>query len=199
MNSQADLVSYLRRTGVLHSPNLIEAFQKTDRSDFVRPEYRAEAYEDYPLPIGYGQTISQPYTVAIMLEALRLKPEDTVLDIGSGSGWTTAIIAQCANHVTGLERIRELVAFSRNNLQPYGLENAVIEEAGGTLGIPGKRFDKILVSAAADRLPVTLLDQLNDGGILVIPVRYSILVVKKDQNGSLSEEEFEGFVFVPLV
>jgi protein-L-isoaspartate(D-aspartate) O-methyltransferase len=199
MNSQADLVSHLRWTGVLHSTSLIEAFERVDRADFIRPEYRAEAYEDYPLPIGYGQTISQPYTVAFMLEALRLKPEDTVLDIGSGSGWTTALIAQCAKHVTGVERIRELVAFSRNNLHPYGLKNAVIEEAGSELGLPGKRFDKILVSAAADSIPDTLLSQLNNGGILVIPVRYSILVIQKDRNGALSEEIFEGFVFVPLL
>lgn len=199
MNSQAELVSYLRATGVLHSINLVEAFLKVDRAGFVRPEYLVEAYEDYPLPIGYGQTISQPYTVAFMLEALRLRPEDTVLDIGSGSGWTTALIAHCARHVTGVERIRELVAFSRHNLRPYGLENAVIEEAGPGLGLSGRRFDKILVSAAADTLPDTLIDQLNNGGILVIPVRHSIVVVQKDGQGALSEQVYEGFVFVPLL
>lgn len=199
MNSQADLVAHLRRSGVLRSPNLIDAFSRIDRADFIRPEYLPEAYEDYPLPIGYGQTISQPYTVAFMLEALQPQPGDTVLDIGSGSGWTTALIAHCAGSVTGVERIAELVAFSRRNLERYKFENASIIQAGKALGLPGQTFDKILVSAAADSLPETLLEQLKEGGTLVIPIGHSIRLLKKDADGTIREIIFEGFVFVPLV
>ena len=199
MNSQEALVAHLQRIGVLTSPLLIEAFRSIDRADFVRPEYRAEAYEDYPLPIGYGQTISQPYTVAFMLEALRLQPEDSVLDIGSGSGWTTALIACCAGSVRGVERIPQLVDYARANLARYTLDNASVREAGEALGAPGERFDKILVSAAAECLPTLLLEQLKEGGILVIPVRHAILVVHKEEDGHCTQQVYEGFIFVPLL
>lgn len=199
MQNEAELVEHLIHTGILRSPQLVEAFKTVDRIDFVRPEYRDEAYGDYPLPIGYGQTISQPFTVAFMLEALQVGPDDTVLDIGSGSGWTTALLACCAKEVTGVERINELVAFATNNLHPYHFENATVRPAGHELGIPGRTFDRILVSAAADTMPQTLLAQLNPNGILVIPVRHSIIVLKKDPNGQISQRVFEGFSFVPLI
>ncbi len=199
MNSQEALVAHLRRIGVLASPTLVEAFRSIDRADFVRPEFRAEAYEDYPLPIGYGQTISQPYTVAFMLEALQLRPEDSVLDIGSGSGWTTALIARCAASVMGVERIPQLVDYARTNLARYAFNNVSVREAGEALGAPGERFDKILVSAAAESLPVLLLEQLNDGGTLVIPVRNAIFVVHKEEGGRYTQQVYEGFIFVPLL
>ncbi len=199
MYSNHNLVDHLIRSGVLRSDNLIRAFEKVDRADFVRPDSLAAAYEDYPLPIGFGQTISQPYTVAFMLEMLHPRPEDTVLDIGSGSGWTTALLAQCAKKVIGLERVPELVSFGQGNLAHYHLDNASISQAGNELGIPGQTFNKILVSAAAEELPQTLIDQLSNGGILVIPVRHAIIVISKDENGQISRDVFEGFVFVPLL
>jgi protein-L-isoaspartate(D-aspartate) O-methyltransferase len=199
MRTNTELIEHLRRTGVLHSPALIESFTAVDRKDFVRPEHLPQAYEDYPLPIGYGQTISQPFTVAFMLELLELRPDDTVLDIGSGSGWTTALIAVIAKKVWGVERIPELAAFARANLSKYHFENAAIETATSQLGIPGRTFDKILVSASALDLPNTLIEQLNPGGILVIPVRDSIFQIKKQLDKTITENEHYGFVFVPLI
>lgn len=199
MKTEEELVSHLKRYGVLRSKNLISAFMHIDRADFIRPEYFEEAYEDYPLPIGQGQTISQPYTVAFMLEALHLHPSDSVLDIGSGSGWTTALIAHCAKEVVGIERLDDLVRFGRRNLERYNLSNASIIRAGSELGIPGRTFDKILVSAAARTLPESLLSQLRNGGRLVIPVEHAIVVVAKDDQGMISQSFFEGFNFVPLI
>lgn len=199
MMTQNLLIAHLQNRGVLHSPRLIDAFYAVDRKDFVRPEHHWEAYEDYPLPIGYGQTISQPYTVAFMLEALDIRPEHSVLDIGSGSGWTTALIATMAKEVIGLERIPELVKFAKHNLQGYDFPNATILEAGSELGIPSRSFDRILVSASASHLPEPLLSQLKTGGKLVIPVEDSILLITREADGSLTREAFHGFVFVPLI
>lgn len=199
MNSQTELVRHLMRTGILYTPLLIEAFLKTDRIGFVTDAHAVEAYEDYPLPIGYGQTISQPYTVAFMLEALQLQEEDHVLDIGSGSGWTTALIARCTAEVVGTERVEALVEFSRKNLKNAGIVNATVEQAGEKLGKPGHLFNKILVSAAADTFPSSLLDQLDHNGKLVIPVQHSIMVVTKDSTGRISQQVHPGYVFVPLI
>ena len=176
--------------------------KQVDRADFVRPVDLPDAYENMALSIGYGQTISQPFTVAFMLEKLQPVEGDRVLDIGSGSGWTTALLAQIVGNggqVTGLEIIPELVEFGRKNLQKYNFRNTSIKQAkNGVLGIPGKKFDRILVSAAATTLPEELIQQLKPGGTLVVPVRNSIFKITKSPNGGISLEEFPGFVFVPL-
>lgn len=199
MNNLAELVSHLRQSGALHSKTLTEAFLAIDRADFVPAALLSQAYEDYPLPIGHGQTISQPFTVAFMLEALQIKPDDLVLDIGAGSGWTTALMAALAKQVIGLDRIKELVTFANANLAKYPLLNATVMNAGSHLGIPQMKFDKILVSAAADTFPTELLDQLKPGGILVIPVGHAIVVCHKERNGHVIRHQFDGFVFVPLI
>lgn len=197
--NRLELIESLKRCGVLKSPRLIEAFETIDRIDFVPQELQYMAYVDRPLPIGSSQTISQPYTVAFMLELLQPKATDRVLDLGSGSGWTTALLACVSRHVDAVERIGELVKFSKQNLSKYAFENVSVHQATRSLGMQGDYFDKILVSCAADDIPQSLLRQLSPHGIMVIPVNNSIMKVMKDKEGRISVEEFSGFVFVPLI
>lgn len=199
MMKRTELIKSLIFRGVLKSPALIEAFETVDRADFVLPELKSMAYEDRPLPIGAYQTISQPYTVAFMLELLRPSLSDRVLDVGSGSGWTSALLASVSKHVDAVERIEELVEFARKNLAKYDFENITLHKAGRTLGLEGEHFDKILVSCSAEELPEALIDQLKPEGVMVIPIGNSILRVSKKSDASLKIEEYPGFVFVPLI
>ena len=204
MHSQEALIESMIQKGVLRTPRIIETFRQVDRALFVPPELRAYTYEDRPLPIGEGQTISQPSTVAFMLELLQPKEGEEILDIGSGSGWTTALLCSIvgkSGKVIGLERIDELVRFGKDNFgKLFGnRDNCSIEKAGEFLGIPGKQFDAILVSAAADHLPVELIEQLKVGGRLVVPVNNSIYLIEKLDNNKIKKQEFFGFSFVPLI
>ncbi len=202
METHKELIDALVASGVLKTPRIVEAFGRVDRAYFIPEELRQYAYIDAPLSIGEGQTISQPWTVAFMLELLQPKEGDRVLDIGSGSGWTTALLCEIVGaqgSVTGLERVDRLVAFGRKNLERFHKPNCRIEKAGASLGKPGETFDAILVSASADEIPVQLFEQLAPGGRLVIPVRDSIFSFEKDRNGELHEREFPGFRFVPLI
>lgn len=190
-------------SNMLKSPLIIDAFRTIDRKYFVPDNMVEDAYVDAPLPIGHYQTISQPSTVAFMLE--RLDPQDgnTVLDIGSGSGWTTALLCYIVGEkgsVTGLERVDALVEQGKQNLSKFRFNSRChIEKAGEALGLPGKQFDRILVSASADEIPQELFLQLNIGGILVIPIRESIFKFTKVSDTQVDKEEFYGFVFVPLI
>lgn len=202
MSNNNDLIEYLIDTQALISSNIIEAFRHVDRADFVLDTSSPEIYADYPLSIGYNQTISQPTTVAMMLEMLQPKRGDKILDIGSGSGWTTALLAYMAGDggfVIGLERVSALVDFGRENLHKYGFKNAKIIQATNQLGIQGEKFDKILVSAAADTFPYDLVEQLKIGGKLVVPIRNSIFEVTKNKDGKLEAYKHYGFSFVPLI
>lgn len=198
----SDLVGHLINKGLLRSSDIIKAFRDIDRADFVLDASVGDSYGDYPLGIGYGQTISQPTTVAMMFEMLSARSGDKVLDIGSGSGWTTALLADIvgeSGYVTGLERVDELVELGAHNLEKYKFKNAKIIHAKEGLGIEGEEFDRILVSAAADEFPLELTQQLKAGGKLVIPVRNSIYEVTKKENGDLDTIEHYGFTFVPLI
>lgn len=197
------MIAGLKREEVLKNPDVLRAFKNIDRRDFVPEEYADEAYGNYPLPIGHGQTISQPFTVAFMLDLLEPKEGEKILDVGSGSGWTTALLAASVGEkgeVFGLEIVPELVVFGQTNLAKYKFPNASITQAGGKLGLPEKApFDKILVSAAGRTYPNELIGQLKTGGILVIPVKESIWKVKKISAEETQVEKFEGFAFVPLI
>jgi len=197
--SSFSLIESLITSGVLKTFSLIDAFRNVDRIDFVPQELHSMAYEDRPLPIGSAQTISQPYTVAFMLELLQPEPEDHIMDLGSGSGWTTALLASVCEHVDAVERQVSLIEFSKKNLSKYAFKNISLHRAQKTLGLKGKHFDKILVSCAADDIPQSLVEQLRPEGVMVIPVKNSILKVTKTVTGSLEIEEYPGFVFVPLI
>ena len=192
----------LRRRGI-SDQRVLEAMAKIPRHAFVSPEYQASAYEDRPLPIGEGQTISQPYMVAVMTQSLGLKGEERVLEIGTGSGYQTALLAELANAVFTIERIQALIHRAEEILQKLGYENVFFLRGDGTEGWPEKApFDGIMVTAGAPEIPQTLTSQLAEGGRLVIPVgpRYSqTLYIVTRKGNQFTEEEVTGCVFVPLV
>jgi len=202
MLSNNSLINHLINRDTLKSSNIIEAFRHIDRADFVLDPTVSDIYEDYPLQIGYQQTISQPTTVAMMLEMLSPKEGEKILDIGSGSGWTTALLSFIVGEkgsVTGLERVDSLVEFGNDNLKKYRFKNSAIIQAKDELGIVDEKFDKILVSASANELPYSLLEQLKVDGKLVIPVKNSIYEITKKEDGKIINIEHYGFRFVPLI
>jgi protein-L-isoaspartate(D-aspartate) O-methyltransferase len=197
-----ELVAYLRLREALLTPTLLSAFKAVDRARFVPKQLSEMAYLDRPLPIGPGTTISQPCTVAFMLERLQAKPGDTVLDIGAGSGWTTALLAHVVGadgSVTGTELSETLVENANHTLEALGITNARVERAGSALGKLGEHFDRILVSAAAKGgVPIELREQLAVGGRLVAPADESLFLVEQPEPGTYVETEWKGFAFVPL-
>jgi len=199
ISTNDELVEHLKRyRKILKTKRIIEAFEKVDRADFVRKAFKEHAYEDRPLPIGHEQTISQPYTVAFMLELLQPLEDSIILDVGCGSCYTTALLASIAKKgkVIGVEIIPELVEFCKNNLKKYNFDNVEIYNAD-KLPPDEKEFDRILVSASAYQLPTELTNALKEGGRMVIPIESSIFLIEK-KNGNLLKEEFYGFAFVPL-
>ncbi|MFN2443690.1 MAG: protein-L-isoaspartate(D-aspartate) O-methyltransferase, partial [Thermoanaerobaculia bacterium] len=152
-------------------PDVLEAMRKVPRHRFVPQEVAAQAYEDQPLPIGFDQTISQPFIVAYMTQALDLVPSDRVLEIGSGSGYQAAILAEIVNEVFTIEIVPELAERSRSSLEQLGYGNVMVREGDGYRGWPERApFDGIIVTAAPTYIPKTLIDQLAINGRLIIPV-----------------------------
>lgn len=179
-----------------------EAFATIHRAEFLPPEVRDYAGDDRPLPIGYDQTNSQPSTVRQMLVWLDPQPGQKVLDVGSGSGWTSALIGAIvgeSGHVYAVERIPQLVEFGKQNITRIGMKNVSCFVAGKHFGLAEHApYDRILVSASADDVPSELLDQLSDYGTLVIPVKNDILVITK-REGTFHTEKHSGYMFVPLI
>lgn len=211
------IVDELVSGGYLKTPEIINAFRAIDRADFVLPEYKSEAYGNYPLLIGFGQTISQPLTVAFMLELLEPHTGERVLDVGAGSGWVSALLAHVVSEksqipnlqsqnfggVVAIERIPELCDFVKQNIEKYGLiSNGVVELhcQDATAEIPNGPYDKIIAAAAASKdIPDEWRRKLKVGGKIVAPIGGSIWRFTKKSETEWNEEEFPGFAFVPLV
>ena len=206
-----DLVNELIKNKYIKNPDIIRAFKKIKREDFLLDEYKNMAEQDIPLPIGYGQTISQPSTVVFMLEALNPHKNDKILDVGSGSGWTCALLAEIvgkSGKVYGIERIQELKDFAENNINKYNFINKGIVEIFCSDGYEGLSdfapFDKIIIAASAEEIPKKLLEQLKKNGRLVAPIgeQYElqdIVVIDKLSENKFRKQIFPGFAFVPLV
>lgn len=184
---------------------ILDAFRQVPREAFVDDGQRRSAYEDHPLPIEAGQTISQPYIVALMIEAAEVSPADVVLEIGSGSGYAAAVMSRIARAVIGIERQHDLVGTARERLQHLGYDNVTIFEGDGTRGWPDNApFDAILASAAGSHVPAPLIDQLAPGGRLVMPIGdpgdvQDLIKIVKRVDGSLIEENLGSVRFVPLI
>jgi len=187
----------------IKDPKVLEAFLTVKRHLFVEEALRSQSHNDYPLPIGSGQTISQPYIVALMTEGLELKEDDRVLEIGTGSGYQTAILAEIAKEVYSIERIGELSDRTIDLLEELGYTNIEIKVDDGTTGWVSKSpFDAIVVTAASPDIPRPLTDQLKEGGRMVIPVggRASQDLVKvTKKRGKLVKESLGGCRFVKLI
>lgn len=167
---QRMVAEQIRRRG-LNEPRLLSAMQTVPRHLFVPAEYRLSAYEDGPLPIGFGQTISQPYIVALMTNLLQLRGDERVLEVGTGSGYQAAILGRLAREVHTVELLPELAERAAKLLEDLGVDNVHIHVGDGSLGWPESApYAGILVAAAAPKVPQALLDQLSDGGRLVVPV-----------------------------
>jgi protein-L-isoaspartate(D-aspartate) O-methyltransferase len=194
--------SQLRQRGI-RDERVLAAMSRVPRHEFVGEPYQSHAYDDNPLPIGEGQTISQPYIVALMLELLEPAPDQTVLEIGTGSGYQTALLAELVRHVYSIERHTSLARAAQNTLRRLGYANVTLEVGDGSAGLPAHApYDGIVVAAAAPNLPRSLFDQMKDGGRLVIPIglpdSQQLLLVKKLEGKPVVFEQI-GCRFVPLV
>lgn len=193
----------LRSKGVADAA-VLKAMERIDRGAFVRGVFAERAYEDMPLPIACGQTISQPSVVALMTEALEVGPRDKVLEVGTGSGYQAAVLSLLARRVYTVERHRRLVVAARAVFEQLGLTNITAIAADGSFGLPEQApFDRILVTAAPEDAPGPLLAQLRVGGIMVVPVGQSdtvqsLIRVRKTETG-LEYDELRPVRFVPLL
>jgi len=199
-----ELVRDLKNSGVLKTAQLVEAFLKVDRKNFVPENLRDLAYVDEALPIGEGQTISQPYTVAFMLELLEPQSGQTLMDAGYGSGWTTALLAQIvgdAGRVYAFERVRELCDFGEKNVSKYpDLRKRIIFNCrDASAGVPGQKFGGIIAAAEVSEVPGAWREQLKPGGRLVYPKGGAVFKEVKKGENNFMVEKYPGFVFVPFI
>jgi len=196
-----NLLEQLRQQGI-HDEKLLHAIEAVPRERFVDEAFQHKAYENTALPIGSGQTISQPYTVARMTELLRLKPSSRVQEIGTGSGYQTAILAHLVEHVFSVERIKGLQWQAKRRLKQLDLHNVSTRHGDGWLGWPSRGpFDAIIVTAAPPEIPQDLLQQLDDGGVMILPVGEENQTLQRitRRGDEFAAETIEAVRFVPLV
>jgi protein-L-isoaspartate(D-aspartate) O-methyltransferase len=185
--------------------SVLDAMRAVERHRFVERRLRRRAYELNPLPIGDGQTISSPYIVAVMTEMLELEGEEKVLEIGTGSGYQAAVLAQIVPHVYTIEIRRNLADTARERLAELGIGNVTVECGNGYLGLPDVApFDAIIVTAAPEKVPEKLVEQLKPGGVLVAPVgrqggTQTLIRVRKDEDGNVTRERGTRVIFVPMI
>jgi protein-L-isoaspartate(D-aspartate) O-methyltransferase len=185
-------------------PRVVDALAKVPREQFVPPDLAPRAYDNRPLPIGHGQTISQPLIVAVMTHLLRLQPEARVLEVGTGSGYQTAILAELANEVITIEVVEPLAAAAESKLQALGYDHVEFRTGDGAAGCPERApFDGIMVTAAARAVPQALIDQLAPGGRLVLPIgsdplAQDLFLVERDPQGGVHQRCLFPVAFVPL-
>ena len=199
------LIDVMKNTGFLTDSKIESAFRKVPRHDFVPESLRHRAYENAPISIMKKQTISQPSVVSRMTEWLDLKEGQKVLEIGSGSGWQSAILAKMEGKgkIFTIERHSKLASFAKNNLEKLGIKNVKIILGDGRLGLAEESpFDRIMITAACRKVPEALLDQLSLGGLLIAPVGeniQSLILLKKTPEGIVEIKNQKGYIFVPLV
>ena len=199
------LIFLMKNKGFLNDPKVEMALKKTPRHHFVPESQKKLAYENIPIPIMEGQTISQPIVVSKMTEWLDLKKGHRVLEIGGGSGWQSAIISNLVGNgeVFTLERHKKLAEFAKKNLEKIGIDNITIIYGDGKLGLPEKEpFDRIIITAACKTIPSALLTQLSLGGLLLAPVgeeTQSLVLIEKTPEGYKEIKKEGGFVFVPFI
>ncbi|OGZ39609.1 MAG: hypothetical protein A3B04_01645 [Candidatus Portnoybacteria bacterium RIFCSPLOWO2_02_FULL_39_11] len=208
INQQKELVDFLKEREVLNSANVISAFEAVDRQDFMPEEMKNLAYIDEPLPIGFGQTISQPSTVAFILERLDVQKGDIIFDVGSGSGWQAAMLAELvgpAGKIYTAEIISELCEFSQENIKKYRkLSERIVSECGnaaaGVASLPQKEsLDRIIAAATLEEVPEVWREQLKIGGKMIYPSQEALFKETKLGDGEFKLVKYPGFVFVPFV
>jgi protein-L-isoaspartate(D-aspartate) O-methyltransferase len=201
---EAMVEGQLRARGI-RDKAILDAFLAVPRELFIADEYAHLAYGDHPLPIEAGQTISQPYIVALMIQAAGIKSGDKVLEVGAGSGYAAAVISRIATEVIGIERQHDLVEVARERLKRLGYDHVEIVEGDGTKGCPEHApFDSILAAASGSHVPEALLAQLGSGGRIVMPIGspgwvQELVKVTKQEDGILRQENLGGVRFVPLI
>lgn len=189
----------------IRDPRLLDALRQVPREAFVAPDYGRQAYGDHPLPIEAGQTISQPYIVALMIEAAAIGAGDRVLEVGAGSGYAAAVMSRVAGQVIAIERQPELVSIARERMRRLGYANVTIVEGDGTCGWPdGAPYDAILAAASGSHVPQPLIDQLAPGGRLVMPVGgrawiQQLVKLTRHADGRVERESLGEVRFVPLI
>jgi protein-L-isoaspartate(D-aspartate) O-methyltransferase len=203
MDAKRMVQTQIRIRGI-SDPAVLRAMENVPRHRFIPPTCQYDAYGDHPLPIGHGQTISQPYIVALMTELLHLGPADRALEIGSGCGYQTAVLAEIAGEVFSVEIIPELAATAAQRLQELGYGNVHVRQGDGYEGWPEHApYAGIIVTAAAPEVPASLVEQLADGGRLVIPVGTRLggqdLLLLEKHGEQVSRRNYGGVLFVPLV